>query len=356
MSCTRIRDWINEYGEDGVYISFSGGKDSTVLMDLVRNQCGYKDVKAMFVDIPTQFPELRRFVEKYENVDIVTPKYNFFEVCEKYGFPLISKEAAECVYGARKYLASLQNDGIIPTGEQTGSDLKKRPYSSSYRKLCGVGEYSKPKKNEQSGGANQRLAQVMGWLTQDGTIKANIPSENRSKFSQTKYKFFLNANFEISNQCCQFLKKYPAQKYGRETGRKPITAQMASESNLRLQKWLQHGCNVYDSAKPRSNPMSFWTEQDVLQYLFENNIEICSVYGDIIKSEDGVCSTTGCARTGCELCGFGAHLEGSPSRFEKLRVTHPKMYGLLDIIQNSGVTYREAINWINDNSDVKIPL
>ena len=131
---------------------------------------------------------------------------------------------------------------------------------------------------------------------------------------------------------------------------------MASESNLRLQKWLQHGCNVYDSAKPRSNPMSFWTEQDVLQYLFENNIEICSVYGDIIKSEDGVYSTTGCARTGCELCGFGAHLEGSPSRFEKLRVTHPKMYGLLDIIQNSGVTYREAINWINDNSDVKISL
>lgn len=156
MSCTRIRDWINEYGEDGVYISFSGGKDSTVLMDLVRNQCGYKDVKAMFVDIPTQFPELRRF--KYENVDIVTPKYNFFEVCEKYGFPLISKEAAECVYGARKYLASLQNDGIIPTGEQTGGDLKKRPYSSSYRKLCGVGEYSKPKKNEQSGGGEPEVS------------------------------------------------------------------------------------------------------------------------------------------------------------------------------------------------------
>lgn len=102
--------------------------------------------------------------------------------------------------------------------------------------------------------------------------------------------------------------------------------------------------------------MSFWTDQDVLQYLFENNIEICSVYGDIIKLEDGSFTTTWCERTGCELCGFGAHLEGSPSRFEKLRLNHPKMYGLLDIIQNSGVTYREAINWINENGNIKISL
>lgn len=104
----RIKEWINEYGEDGVYISFSGGKDSTVLLDLVRQD--YPDVKACFVDVPTQFPELKQFVETFDNVDIVRPKMNFFQVCEKYGFPLISKEVAECVEGARRFVRESLTD------------------------------------------------------------------------------------------------------------------------------------------------------------------------------------------------------------------------------------------------------
>ena len=42
----RIREWVDYYGEDGVYISFSGGKDSTVLLDIVRNM--YPDIEAVF--------------------------------------------------------------------------------------------------------------------------------------------------------------------------------------------------------------------------------------------------------------------------------------------------------------------
>ena len=86
MTKSRIRDWINEFGEDGVYISFSGGKDSTVLLDLVRNECGYKNVEAVFVDVPTQYPELKEFATSFENVTVLKPKISFAEVCEKYGF------------------------------------------------------------------------------------------------------------------------------------------------------------------------------------------------------------------------------------------------------------------------------
>ena len=113
----RIREWIRYYGDNGVYVSFSGGKDSTVLLDIVREE--YPKVSAMFVDVPTQYPELREFVKKFDNVDIVRPKMNFFEVCKKYGFPLISKEVSECVQGARKYLTSLLENETVLTDRQT---------------------------------------------------------------------------------------------------------------------------------------------------------------------------------------------------------------------------------------------
>ena len=118
----RIREWIDKFGEDGVYVSFSGGKDSTVLVDIVRNVCGYKNIPLVFVDVPTQYPELKQFAMTFDNLVILKPKISFAEVCEKYGFPLISKEVSNCVSGARKYLKYLDNKknaNTILTDRQT---------------------------------------------------------------------------------------------------------------------------------------------------------------------------------------------------------------------------------------------
>ena len=120
----RVRQWINEYGEDGVYISFSGGKDSTVLLDLVRNRFGYKNVTAVFVDTGLEYPEIRQFVKTFENVEWLKPKMNFRQVIEKYGYPFISKEVSECVYGARKYLAKVvEQMNARQTDRQTDNPL-----------------------------------------------------------------------------------------------------------------------------------------------------------------------------------------------------------------------------------------
>ena len=119
MTEYRIRQWIDEYGEDGVAISFSGGKDSTVLMDIIRNRMGYKDIPAVFVDVPTQYPELREFALTWDNVIVLKPRISFMQVCEKYGFPLISKEVSESVQGARKYLTSILNAQQSLTNERT---------------------------------------------------------------------------------------------------------------------------------------------------------------------------------------------------------------------------------------------
>ncbi len=93
--------------------------------------------------------------------------------------------------------------------------------------------------------------------------------------------------------------------------------------------------------------MSFWTEQDVLQYIKTRNIPIASVYGEIEYAiepeqmrwgelnpelavfetkEQQRLTTTGCSRTGCIFCGFGCHLEKEPSRFQRLKETHPRQY------------------------------
>lgn len=371
MTARRIDDWVSEFGEDGVYLSFSGGKDSTVLVDIVRNVCGYRNISLVFVDVPTQYPELKQFAMAFDNLEILKPKISFAEVCEQYGFPMISKEVSNCVSGARKYvkyLDSQKSNNTILTDRQT------IPYACYMADLLGIDRRIN-KQNEKynslqmgviPSGSEYRLRRLNGELTDS--------KGNYSQFNQEKYKFFLDAPFEISDMCCDVMKKKPAHDYEKKTGRRPIMATMASESTMRTQKWLKDGCNAFNVTRPHSNPMSFWTEQDVLLYIKENNLPICSVYGEVVTDYEsmGQCEnqmsfadfgifdkerpllkTTGCQRTGCVLCGFGCHLE-KESRFLRLKETHPKFHNLLYILKNNGVTYAEAIDWVNEHGGFDI--
>lgn len=371
LTASRIRDWVNEFGEYGVYVSFSAGKDSTVLTDICRNVCGYTDIPLVFVNVPTQYPELKKFAQTFDNLVILKPKISFAEVCEKYGFPMISKEVSNCVSGARKYvkyLDSQKSNNTILTDRQT------IPYACYMADLLGIDRrINKQNENYKSlqmgvipNGSEYRLRRLNGELTDS--------KGNYSRFNQEKYKFFLDAPFEISDLCCDVMKKKPIHDYEKKTGRKPIIATMASESVMRTQKWLQDGCNAFNVTRPHSNPMSFWTEQDVLLYIKENNLPICSVYGEVVTDYEamGQCEnqmsfadfgifdkerpllkTTGCHRTGCVLCGFGCHLE-KESRFLRLKQTHPKFHNLLYILKNNGITYAEAIDWINEHGNLNI--
>ena len=283
MTQRRIRAWY-DYWDGQVYVSFSGGKDSTVLLHLVREL--YPDVEAVFVDTGLEYPEIRQFVKTFDNVTILRPEISFVEVIKKYGYPMISKNVSGTVDQARKNIADGRTDTI-------------------------------------------RVQKIRGALVRsDG---------KKSLFNCQKYEPLLSTDFLVSNVCCDIMKKKPVKAYGKQTGKKPMTAQMADESKQREAKWLQNGCNGFDMKSPISNPMSFWTEQDVLQYIKENNLPIASVYGDVVyKGTDGNLydniigngnlTTTGSTRTGCIFCGFGCHLEKSPTRFERLKQTHPRQY------------------------------
>lgn len=95
----RIIEWYQHY-KGNVVVSFSGGKDSTVLLHLVRQL--YPDVRAVFSNTGLEYPEIQRFVKSFDNVDIVTPSMRFDQVISHYGYPLISKEVAEAIYYARR--------------------------------------------------------------------------------------------------------------------------------------------------------------------------------------------------------------------------------------------------------------
>ena len=257
----RINEWINEYGKNGVYVSFSGGKDSTVLLHLVRQVNA--NINGVYVDTGLEYPEVKDFVKKQSNITLLRPDISFKQVIEKYGYPMISKEQAN-------YLDDIRN-------------------GTEYMKLRRI----------------------------------NGDSKGRFKLSE-KYHYLINAPFKISHRCCNELKKKPIKKYEKETGRHPFIGTMASESNLRKQSYLKTGCNAFNSKRPISIPLGFWTEQDILRYIKVNNLEIASVYGEIIGND--ILKTSKCDRTGCVFCGFGVHLEKGENRYQRLEKTHPQLH------------------------------
>lgn len=175
----------------------------------------------------------------------------------------------------------------------------------------------------------------------------------------------IDAPFMVSAKCCAVMKHKPINQYEKLTGRKAIIGTMATESVNREQAWIVNGCNAFEAKTPTSQPLSFWTEQDILHYIKKFNVPYCPVYGEI-KIDDNpefegqmnwidylgcydpqdALTTTGCNRTGCMFCMFGCHLEKEPNRFQRMKVTHPKQYaycmdklGLKEVLEYIGVPY-----------------
>lgn len=311
MTQRRIRDWVDYWNGD-VYVSFSGGKDSTVLKHIVDGM--YDDIPAVFVNTGLEYPEIQQFVREIKawkygcfnaDVEIIRPAMRFDEVIRKYGYPVASKRVA----------------GYVETAKRNPNSMRAK------------------------------------W----------IRGEEKTKFvTAGKWTFLIDAPFNVSAKCCDIMKKQPIKQYSKRTGRKPIIGTMASESPNREQSWRQNGCNAFNAKNPTSQPLAFWTEQDVLHYIKQFNVPYCSVYGEIqvkrvlkavynqinmidylgcYEPEDTL-ETSGCTRTGCMFCMFGCHLEKEPNRFQRMKTTHPKQYeycmnrlGLKDVLDYIGVPY-----------------
>ena len=295
VSLTRI----SEFGlkmENKIYTSFSGGKDSTVLLDLVRRV--FPDSPAVFVDTGLEYPELREFVKTVDNVVWLKPEMNFKRVIKEYGYPLINKNISGNIAVARNK----------PNGKTAQYFDKKSDLVKSRIELYG----------EQWG------------------------------LYHTKYAYLLDAPFKVSNRCCYIMKKDSFKRYNKQTGQCPIIGTMASEGRLRKNAWMQTGCNLFDGKQSKSMPLSFWTEQDILRYIKEFNLPYTSVYGEIKQDKNGKYYTTGESRTGCIFCAYNVQNEKEPNKFQRLKETHPKIWEFcMKPTDKGGLGMKEVLDYIN---------
>lgn len=283
ISLRRIADWIDYHGSESVYVSYSGGKDSLVVGHLVHRID--PTIPLVFVDTGLELPSLRKEVLQKEDVVRRKPKMNFSKIIQKYGYPVVSKDVSTKIYKLRRNNLTQEYREYILHGSEKGS-IGKLP---------------------------------------------------------NKWNFLIESDFCSSAHCCNIMKKQPLHAYERETGRiASVTGEMASESLTRKSQYLKFGCNAFDrKSGPKSTPIAFWTEQDVLSYIVKHGLKIPSVYGDIIEV-NGKLTTSKEKRTGCCFCMYG--LEYDIDRFTRLRETYPKIY---DYCMRGG-KYDERGDWVPD--------
>lgn len=227
------------------YLSFSGGKDSTVLHYLIDMALPDNHIPRVFIDTGIEYKLIRDFVHEFASKDsrfvVLTPKIPIKKVLEKYGYPFKSKIHSH-------YLSIFQNSSFTD-------------YVSSYVGLNGC------------------------------NTKFLCP---RSLLYQFSPEFTLN----VSEKCCDKLKKQPIHSWEKANKRSvAILGVRTDEGGIRGEK---NGCVVLDGDSLKKfkplNPVPDEFEDD---FISRFGIKLCDLYYPPYNFK----------RTGCKGCPFSLDLQ-----------------------------------------------
>lgn len=267
LTQSRVREFVAEFGVDGVFLSFSGGKDSQVLAEIIKEMGPpYDRIELVFFDTHNEDKSVYEIVERY-NATVISSPLLPQEVIEKVGYPLFNKRIAKIIEDIRR--------------------------GSAY-------------------------------TTAEGAVNRKFIDEIK-----IKYAVFIDSPLRISDKCCNELKKKPSAAFSRRTGKHPIVATMAMDSRDRMRQYLNRGCNAFEG-KIQSTPMGFWSKADVLWFIATRGLKIarcykCGIMKGLITGVS-TCKLYGKQQTGCLFCGFG---KGLKFAYKILKLKCPEYYATL---------------------------
>lgn len=215
-----IKQTINKYGEENFYLSFSGGKDSTVVHNLLDMALPDNRIPRVFSNTGIEYNSVVKFVKEREREDdrftIIYPKVNIKKTLETIGYPFKSKEHS-----------------------------------------CKVGMYQR----------GSRTKSVLAY--KNGNTTFSCPKI-------LLYQFDDDFKLKISDKCCNELKKKPFKKWQKENNKRiTITGMMRQEGGQR-----QHiECITTEKDKvvkfhPLAKVDIDWEDWFIKQY----KIKLCELY------------------------------------------------------------------------------
>ena len=250
----KIQQIISQYGEENFAMSFSGGKDSTVLSALIDMALPGNKIPRVYANTGIEYKMIFDFVSKKAEVDnrvvILKPTKSIKQMLEEDGYPFKSKYHSMIV-------SIWQNRGI-ENSETVKNYLELQTPKSGKKKL-----------------RNHLCPKIL------------------------RYQFYQGAPFKISDKCCDRLKKEPLRKFQKEHN-KPysIIGIMPSEGGQRESaKCLAFSGDKLKAFQPLVPITKEWEDWFIETY----NIEICEIYKPPYNFE----------RTGCKGCPFNPHVQQS---------------------------------------------